>query len=567
MEDLNTFLNISDKQKEFILNNIIISDINFSYKIDITSNVYNDINIDNWINNLPSLKGSKILINNLIKNPINNIDLLINRQNSIINLDNKSIDLLKEYEDNVLWIYTLNDEIDKDLSINLLYPSTYLINKLNYYKLFLDIYHPYKIFFLPFMSLFYPISILFTPLFYMKKYLKSDITIMAYLNILFLFLKFFFKNTGNIRKDIIKLITFFIYIGLYIYSIYQTFELSYLIYKTKSKLIEKMNGLCLFINKSVNIINSININNWYPFYLYNNLNYNPKFKINNTMSDIYKLWKNDDLKNQITTILKIIYTIDIVNSINLLKKSNNWCCPIYDNNINTKLWNMKNPLLSDNQQKNPIDLSKNIIITGPNAAGKTTYIKTIITNIVLSQTIGIVNAIKADTNIYDSIHSFMRINDILGSKSYFEAETECCSNMIKKALEIQKNNQKALLFMDEPMHSTPPTEGISVAFAVAEYLSKLNGIKLIITTHYHKLINLENKYPDLFINLCVNAFFDKNLNKYLFNYKITKGFSNQCIAIELLEKQKFPKEVIDSAIYLKNKICTKDIVYYDNTIF
>lgn len=71
MNELNDFLNISEKQKDFILNNIISSNINIKNTIDITSNVFNDINIDNWANSLPTLKGSKKLIDYLIKNPIN----------------------------------------------------------------------------------------------------------------------------------------------------------------------------------------------------------------------------------------------------------------------------------------------------------------------------------------------------------------------------------------------------------------------------------------------------------------------------------------------------------------
>lgn len=561
MEELNIFLNLKDNQKDYILNNILSSNINIKNNIEITSNVFNDINIDDWINNLPSLNGSKILLNHIIKNPINDINILRERQETSIELSQTSIDLLKKYEENVLWIYTLNDEIDKDLSINLLYPSTYLINLLNNYNIFLEFYHPYKIFIIPFMSFVYPLTLFLTPYYYMNKYLKSKISIINYIKLLYSFLKFIFTKSGNIRRDLIKLITFLIYIAIYIYSIYQTFELSYIMYKTKNKLKEKMEGLCIFIKESINIIQSNN-NKWQSFNIYDNdINFNENLLIKNNMADIYKIWKNDNIKKDISNILKIVYIIDIINSITILKNKKNWCCPKYISSLSssssTKLWNMKNPILNDNQSKNPVDLSKNIIITGPNAAGKTTYVKTITTNIILSQSIGIVNAIKADINIYDYIHSFMRISDVLGAKSYFEAETEYCSNMIKCAIKIK--DKRGLFLMDEPMHSTPPIEGMSIAYAVIEYLSGFKNINTIITTHYHKLINLENKYPDRFINLYVYAIYNKELNKYLFNYKINKGYTTQCIAIELLEKQKFPKDVIDSAIIFKNILCKDNI--------
>jgi DNA mismatch repair ATPase MutS len=213
------------------------------------------------------------------------------------------------------------------------------------------------------------------------------------------------------------------------------------------------------------------------------------------MTDIYNLWKNNKVKNNIKSLLKIIYTIDIINSISRIRDCENWCTPSYTNN-ETKMWCMKNPLLNNEQTGNPSNLSKSIIITGPNAAGKTTYVKSILSNVILAHTFGIVNSIKAEIILYDVIYSFMRITDILGEKSYFEIETEYCSSMINKALIITSENKKGLFLMDEPMHSTPPTEGMATAYAVAEYIGNLQGINLLITTHFHKLILLEKYYPN-----------------------------------------------------------------------
>ena len=95
----------------------------------------------------------------------------------------------------------------------------------------------------------------------------------------------------------------------------------------------------------------------------------------------------------------------------------------------------------------------------------------------------------------------MRISDEIGSKSYFEAETSHCNNMINVAEELNKAKKRGLFLMDEPMHSTPPIEGVSVAFSVAEYLAKLKSVTLIITTHFHNLIELEDKDDDLELDL------------------------------------------------------------------
>ena len=107
------------------------------------------------------------------------------------------------------------------------------------------------------------------------------------------------------------------------------------------------------------------------------------------------------------------------------------------------------------------------------------------------------------------------------------------------------------------MHSTPPIEGMSVAYAIAKYLGNLEGISIIITTHFHNLISLEEN-KKRFLNLSVNAIKDEN-NKFIFDYKINKGSSKQTIAIELLKKQKFNDEIINSAIEIKNKLCNENL--------
>ena len=272
------------------------------------------------------------------------------------------------------------------------------------------------------------------------------------------------------------------------------------------------------------------------------------------MTNIYKLWKKDNIKNIISNLLITIYTYDIINSISMIKDTNNYSIVNYDNTQDTKIWNMKNPLLSDSQISNPVNLNKNIIITGPNAAGKTTYVKSILSNIILAQTLGIIYGSKCNIQLYDCIYSFMRISDELGHKSYFEAEVELCSKMMEKSKELLNLNKKGLFLMDEPMHSTPPIEGVATAFAVAENIGLNPNISIIITTHFFKLTSLEKLYPNNFINLSVEAI-EKN-NSFYFPYKIKKGSSYQCIAIELLNNKNFPISVINSAKNMKKKICS-----------
>ena len=539
-----------DKEKQnSILNRIITDNIIKGDKIEISDDVYKDTNIDRWARNLPCLEGSKILIEKLVRHPINDRELLEKRQKALINYD-IDIEILKEYEDDILWIYKIAEEINENNSIEILFPSSFILSYINYIETLLDMYHLYKIFFIPITSILYPLSTFIAPYIYLNKYLKMNISFSAYLEIIAQIIKMMCVSTGNIRTDLIKFISIFFYIGIYMYNMYQTYEVAYFLYSTKDKLQNKMEGLVKFVNHSLNIMNNVPKNIIEPYF-----NIRATYEgilINNSMSCIYRIWKDDILKEKLSSLLKTIYAVDVIYSVNNLFLEKDWSVVSY-NNVDTKFWDAKNPVLSETQISNPVSLSKNIIVTGPNAGGKTTYVKTILSNVILGQTIGIVYSIKSQMILYDTVNSFMRVSDVLGNRSYFEAEAEYCLNMINKAKEINANNKLGLFLMDEPMHSTPPIEGMSTAYAVIEYLSKLQGITLIITTHFHRLIKLEEIYPERFINLSVDAI--PMNNKYHFPYKINRGHSYLCIAIELLDIKDFPKDIIDNAIKMKNKIC------------
>ena len=535
-------------KKQLILNKIITDDIIKGEKIDISDDVYKDTCVDKWISKLPILDGSQILIEKLIKHPINDRELLERRQNTIINYD-IDIEILKEYENDILWIYKIADEINNNSSIEILFPSTFIINYINYFEQILDLYHLYKIYFIPMTSILYPLSAFIGPYIYIKNHLKMNITITSYIEIFYNILKFLFKTTGNFRADITKFVSIFLYVGIYLYNMYQTYEIALFLHNTKYKLHAKMQGLVHFIRHSQNIMKNLPNNIIAPYF--NITETYQRININNSMTDIYRIWKDDNIKRDISSLLKTIYAVDVIDSINKLLLSGKWSTVLYSNE--TLLWDAKNPILKDDQIANPINLNRNIIVTGPNAGGKTTYVKTVLANVILGQTIGITYSLRSKMILYDTINSFMRVSDILGTRSYFEAEAEYCLNMINKAVDISAQNKRGLFLMDEPMHSTPPTEGMATAYAVIEYLSKLDGITLIITTHFHRLVKLEELYPEKFINLSVDAI--SHNNKYIFPYKIKRGFSYLCIAIELLDIKEFPSIIIDNAIKMKNKIC------------
>jgi hypothetical protein len=134
LEEFRELFDFDKEKKDVILHKIITDDMISGNIIDISDDVYKDTSIDKWVTTLPVLEGSKILIEKLVRHPINDKILLEARQNTHINYD-IDIEILKEYENDILWIYKISDDINNNSSIDILFPSSFIFSYINYYCL------------------------------------------------------------------------------------------------------------------------------------------------------------------------------------------------------------------------------------------------------------------------------------------------------------------------------------------------------------------------------------------------------------------------------------------------
>ena len=214
----------------------------------------------------------------------------------------------------------------------------------------------------------------------------------------------------------------------------------------------------------------------------------------------------------------------------------------------------KEPILNDVEIGN--DNNRCALITGPNAAGKSTFIKTLIMNIYLSQTIGIAAASKMDITPFQLIDTYLHIPDCKGRDSLFEAEMHRCKKYIN-IIKNMKDNEFAFVVMDEMFSSTNYVEGYSAAYAILNKISSYNNSLSLVTTHYTKLSKLEDTTNGNIKNYNFYIKRDKNDN-IIYPYKIKKGVSNQFIALELLKLNNFDKDIIDLAINESKTIQERD---------
>ena len=215
----------------------------------------------------------------------------------------------------------------------------------------------------------------------------------------------------------------------------------------------------------------------------------------------------------------------------------------------------------NNIVKNSIDIKNKILITGPNAAGKSTFIKSVIINIILSQTIGISSSEKFEMTPFNMIETYLHIPDSKGCSSLFEAEMFRSKEYIEKIKNLDEN-KFSFIVLDEIFSSTNSVEGFSGAYSILKKISSFSNTLSITTTHYTDLDILEKDTNGKIKNYKFEVEHDEN-NEIIFNYILKEGVSRQYIALELLKKNGFDDDVIENALEICKKIKENKLVFFN----
>ena len=192
--------------------------------------------------------------------------------------------------------------------------------------------------------------------------------------------------------------------------------------------------------------------------------------------------------------------------------------------------------------KNNCNLEKKIIITGPNASGKTTLLKTTTINIIFSQQVGVGFYKGGSINPYTHIHSYLNIPDTSERDSLFQAESRRCKEIIDIIVSSDSKNTRHYGIFDELYSGTNPDEATKTGYAFLKYLTKYKNVDFVLTTHYHKICLKLQKNKQI-QNYKMYVIEDEN-EKLTYTYKLKKGVSKIQGAIKILEQMKYPEEII-----------------------
>ena len=259
---------------------------------------------------------------------------------------------------------------------------------------------------------------------------------------------------------------------------------------------------------------------------------------------------------------KALAKIDVFASLALISEQNHYCRPSLNQNGRIDIKNGRHPVVEKminndmfiandtylDNQKNRIS-----VITGPNMAGKSTYMRQTALIALMAQVGCFVPAQSANIGLSDRIFTRVGASDDLASgQSTFMVEMTEVANILRNA------TSKSLLILDEIGRGTSTFDGLSIAWAVVEYISdsKLLGAKTLFATHYHELTELEGKIENV-NNYCI-AVKEKG-DDIVFLRKIVKGGADKSYGIQVAKLAGVPDLVINRAKEIVEELSDEDI--------
>jgi hypothetical protein len=203
-----------------------------------------------------------------------------------------------------------------------------------------------------------------------------------------------------------------------------------------------------------------------------------------------------------------------------------------------------------NLVKNDACLASNLVITGPNASGKTTFLKSTAINVLFSQQVGVGFYKSCKINPYHHMHSYLNIPDTSGRDSLFQAESRRCKDIIS-CIQTKGSEERHFCIFDELYSGTNPKEATKAAYAFMEYIRSFSNVDLLLTTHYASICERwsEDSTKRSIMNHQMEVIDvveeDTSVQKMLCTFKMISGISNREGAIRILEEMDYPKEMIE----------------------
>jgi hypothetical protein len=252
----------------------------------------------------------------------------------------------------------------------------------------------------------------------------------------------------------------------------------------------------------------------------------------NARALFYDMYDNDELKSAIRYsfgfhgFVQTIYQLKC----QIIKKKIQQCTFSTNTSFVRAYYPTKRPV------KNSYSLEKNKMLTGPNASGKTTMLKTTLINVILSQQIGCGFYRSATICPYDAFYCYINIPDTSGRDSLFQAEARRCKEILTEVVK----QERILCIFDELFSGTNPEEAVASAGSLLSFLTTFPTFRFLLTTHFF----------DLCESLNTNSTIDMVHMKTIQGentYKLDTGISYDRGGVKVLEQLDYPESIVKDA--------------------
>jgi DNA mismatch repair ATPase MutS len=266
-----------------------------------------------------------------------------------------------------------------------------------------------------------------------------------------------------------------------------------------------------------------------------------------------------DYVERVNTLANYIGKIDMLISISTLLGEGGYTLPIVSHKAQKSYFeydfpslsahNIWNPLLGHERSvKNSLIVNASfpnvVVLTGPNKAGKSTFMKSLMSCVYIAQSLGICPAHNMVFTPFRDLFTYLNIPDSIGRESLFEAEVNRCYDYLKRC---EKLRGFSIGIIDELFTGTNPTEGMAGSYAILNQIIQNPANITIISTHFHDMLEKLDNFSFEFKKFTCGITSDNNRTKHTFDYKLKNGVSNQMIALSLLKEKGFDDRTIQNA--------------------
>jgi hypothetical protein len=442
------------------------------------------------------------------------------------------------------------------------------LNRSEWFLQFMSVYNLLS----PVLSLLVPIIILIIP-FFIIKMKGMQITITEYIEVLKIVAsqnaigKLFIVNFGDITPQ--EKFYIFISAAFYLFSVYQNFMVCVRFNNNMKTIHNHFNEIRIYISHTINSMEnylkySKNLSTHNKFNLqiihhletlqvmhkkietitdYNMFNFSKIKEIGYVFKCFYELHMDKIYDDTIMYSLGFNGYMDCLKGLqqNILERKMKFASFIQESK-KTVLENSYYATLKNSDPiKNTVKFKKNIIITGPNASGKTTILKSTLINILLSQQFGCGFYDSAKIKPFNHIHCYLNIPDTSGRDSLFQAEARRCKEILD-AIDVSSEETHLCAF-DELYSGTNPEEAEQSATSFMKYITKYKNVSCLLTTHFIKVCKKLAKAKSI-INYKMLT--EKVNNDLVYKYILTEGISDIKGGLIVLKQMNYPKEIIDN---------------------